>query len=109
MTKYKSKRTVVDNIPFQSKKEANRYVELKLMQKAGLISDLKLQPEFVLQPGFEKNGKKYRPIKYIADFMYFDEDGNEVVEDTKGMRTKVYKIKKKMFEYKFKNLTLKEN
>jgi hypothetical protein len=109
MTKYSSRKTVVDNINFSSKREANRYVELKLLQKAGLISNLSLQPEFMLQPGFEKNGKRYRPIRYIADFRYFDERGNDIVEDTKGVRTKVYRLKKKLFEYRYRNLTIRES
>jgi hypothetical protein len=109
MTKYQSRKTTVDNITFDSKKEANRYMKLKLLQKAGQISNLKLQPEFELQPGFRKNGKSYRPIHYIADFKYIDAAGNTIIEDTKGYKTKTYSIKKKLFEYKFKNLTILES
>lgn len=103
VSKYHNKKVIYDGITFDSIKEKNRYIELKLLEKAGLIKDLKLQYEFELQPAFILNKKKIRKISYIADFYYFDNKENDyVVEDTKGMRTEVYKIKKKMFEYKYK-------
>ena len=72
------------------------------MLNAGLIKDLELQKRFVLQDGYEMQGKKIRPITYVADFVYFDIEKNKtVVEDVKGMRTDVYKMKKKMFEYRY--------
>lgn len=107
--KYRNNKVIVDDIEFDSKKEANRYKELKLLEKYGKINDLKLQPKFLLQESFKKNGKTYRAIHYIADFSYYDiENKNYVVEDTKGMKTEVYKLKKKMFEYKYYSLELKE-
>lgn len=107
--KYRNKKTIVDGIKFDSKAEAQRYVELRLMQRTGLIKDLILQPEYELQPKFEKNGVKYRRIVYIADFSYIRvKDGRTVVEDTKGFKTSVYSLKKKMFEYKYPDLTIKE-
>ena len=107
--KYHSKKTIIDGITFDSKKEANRYCELKLLEKAGKIKDLQLQYQFVLQPPFRKNGKSIRAIIYVADFVYFDlERMKNVVEDVKGYKTDVYLIKKKMFEYKFPDLTLIE-
>lgn len=103
MNKYKNKKVIYDGITFDSIKEKNRYIELKLLERAGLIKDLKLQYEFELQPAFILYNKKIRKISYIADFYYFDNKLNDyVVEDTKGMRTDVYKIKKKMFEFKYK-------
>lgn len=104
VSKYHNKITEVDNIKFSSKREATRYFELKLMLKADLISDLELQPEFELQPKYIKNKKIIRAIKYIADFKYKDEHGNIVIEDVKSsatFKTDVYKLKKKMFEYKY--------
>ena len=107
--KYHSKKTAIDGITFDSKKEANRYCELKLLEKAGKIKDLKLQHKFELQPLFKKSGKTYRPIYYIADFTYFDlERMRNVVEDVKGFKTKEYMLKKKMFEYKYPDLTIIE-
>ena len=107
--KYHSKKTTVDGITFDSKKEAKRYCELKLLEKAGKITDLSLQYQFVLQPPFTKNGKMIRAITYIADFVYFDtERCKNVVEDVKGYKTDVYQLKKKMFEYKYPDLTIVE-
>ena len=99
-SKYNAKKTTIDGITFDSKKESERYAELKLLERAGEINNLRLQPRFVLQPAFEKNGKRYRKIEYVADFAY-EEGGKTVVEDVKGMKTDVYKIKKKMFEYAY--------
>lgn len=101
-TKYGNRKTVIDGITFDSVKEASRYAELKLLQKAGEISDLELQSPFVLQPGFDHKGKKIQPIKYIADFTYLSGDGEQVVEDVKSPATrkdKVYQLKKKMMLY----------
>lgn len=97
-TKYNAKVTWVDGIRFPSKLEANRYVELKLLLQAGQISNLILQPSFILQEDFrDRYGKKQRAIKYVADFQYM-EGNEEVVEDTKGYKDNaVWKIKKKMF------------
>lgn len=109
MSKYYNKKTVVDEIVFDSAREAERYRELRLMQNAGLISDLELQPKFLLQPPFRKNGKSYRAIYYVADFRYFDrEKGCEIVEDVKGYKTEKYQLKKKMFEYRYSELSLVE-
>lgn len=106
MNKYRNRKTVVDNIKFESVLEANRYRELKLLQRAKEISNLRLQVPFVLQEGFKKNGKTYQAIKYIADFVY-EENGQTVVEDTKGMKTETFKIKQKLFEYKYPELSIK--
>ncbi len=98
-SKYKNKKVVVDGITFDSKKEATRYHQLKLFERAGLISDLKLQKEFELIPSQRINGKVVeRACKYKADFVYV-EDGEMVVEDTKGVRTADYVIKRKLMLY----------
>ena len=103
MSKYHNKKVIYNGITFDSIKEKKRYIELKLLERAGLIKKLKLQYEFELQPAFTLNNKKIRKISYIADFYYFDNELNDyIVEDTKGMRTDVYKIKKKMFEHRYK-------
>lgn len=106
MSKYNNKKTQVDMYVFDSILEAKRYKQLALLEKTGKISDLKLQPRFLLQEGFKKNGKTYRKIEYIADFMYI-ENGQIVVEDVKGKETEVFKLKRKMFEHEYHNLTLK--
>lgn len=100
--KYNNKRVEVDGIKFQSGKEAKRYSELKLLEKFGFISELKLQVKFILQKGFEREGKKIRPIIYLADFVYMNNEENKLtVEDSKGFRNPVYTLKKKMFLYSF--------
>lgn len=99
--KYGAKKTAVGDKVYDSKKEARRATVLKRWQDIGLITGLKEQVRFVLQEGYTNNkGKKIRPIEYVADFMYV-QDGRQIVEDCKGMRTDVYKLKKKMFEYKY--------
>lgn len=96
--KYGNRKTVVNGIKFDSKAEAERYKELKLLEKAGLIKSLILQPEFLLQDKFKYNGRTERAVKYIADFKYFDvARGVYVVEDVKGVETEAFKIKRKLF------------
>ena len=107
--KYHNKKVIIDGIKFDSKLEANRYKELKLLEKKGYILDLKLQPSYDLIPSFKKNGKIYRKITYKADFSYVTTKDNQVVvEDTKGFKTPVYMLKKKLFEYMYPNLTIVE-
>lgn len=104
--KYGNKKTKIDIYVFDSILEAKRYEQLALLQRAGEISNLKLQVPFLLQDSFRKNGKTYRKIEYIADFVY-EENGQVIVEDTKGIKTEVFKIKEKLFEYKYPDLSLR--
>ena len=106
MLKYNNKKVTIDGYTFDSTLEANRYCQLKLLQKARQISNLQLQVPFTLQESFKKNGKTYKAITYIADFVY-TEKGKTIVEDTKGMKTDTFKIKHKLFEYKYPDLELK--
>lgn len=99
MNKYRSKKTVVDGITFDSKKEANRYLELKMLEESGAIQDLQRQVKYVLIPSQRINGKVVeRECSYKADFVY-KENGKTIVEDTKGFRTTDYRIKRKMMLY----------
>ena len=103
MSKYYSKKVIVDNIKFDSKKEANYYLKLKLLKKAGAIKDLELQKEFILQESFKLNKKTRRKISYKADFSYVSTSDDKLhIVDIKGFKTEVYKLKKKLFEYKYK-------
>lgn len=104
--KYKNKKTQVDMYVFDSAKEAQRYRELKLLEKAGEISNLELQPRFLLQDSFKKNGRTYRKVEYVADFQYI-ENGKTIVEDVKGIQTDVFKLKHKIFEKMYPNLELR--
>lgn len=107
--KYHNKKVTYKGIKFESKKEMQRYKDLELLESTDYICNLELQKKFLLQEGYTNaKGKKIRPIYYIADFYYYDYvDKKWVVEDTKGVRTEVYKLKKKLFEYKY-NLTIDE-
>lgn len=104
--KYHNKKVMVDDIKFDSKKEARRYNELKLLEKAGIIKNLQRQVKYELQPSFKYNNKTIRAINYIADFVY-EKNGKLIVEDVKGIRTDVYKLKKKLFLYIF-NIEIQE-
>lgn len=107
--KYRAKKCTVDGITFDSKKEAERYKELKLFEKIGDISDLELQPAFELQPKFRAaSGKMYQRIVYKADFSYIDNaTGCRIYEDVKGMPTKIFKLKYKMLLYKYPDIDLR--
>lgn len=107
LVKYKSKKVVIDGHEFPSKMEGNRYIKLREMQRENKISDLELQPPFLLQEGFTRDGKKYRPITYVADFRYKIGD-KVVVEDVKGFKTPEYKLKKKLLLYKYGGFEFKE-
>lgn len=97
MSKYGAKRTEVDGIVFASMAEARRYGELKLLERAGKIKDLELQPVYALIVNGVRVGN------YIGDFRYVEGE-TVVLEDVKGVKTPVYQLKKKLVEaiYKFK-------
>ena len=95
MNKYKNKKTIVDGIVFDSKHEAECWCQLKLLERCGLISDLKRQVPFELIAPRRINGKAVRGVYYVADFVYKNADGETVVEDAKGYRTDVYRLKKR--------------
>lgn len=101
--KYGARKTTVDGITFDSQAEANYYCQLKLLQRAGEINDIELQPKFELIPGYKHpaTGNKIRATYYIADFKVTYADGRTEIIDVKGLRTEVYKLKKRMFEYKY--------
>lgn len=106
MSKYKNKKTQIDMYVFDSIAESKRYKELVLLQRAEKITELQLQPKFLLQESFKKNGKTHRKIVYIADFQY-KENGKIIVEDVKGKETEAFKIKRKLFEKKYMGLELR--
>ena len=95
-SKYHSRKTEVDGITFDSKKEAERYCDLRMMQKAGMIRDLVRQKYFEIIPKTDK----YRACYYVADFVYTTYDGKEVIEDVKGYKSgqayQLFTIKKKL-------------
>lgn len=100
--KYKNKKVEYKGIKFDSKKEMAYYIKLELLEQKGIIKDLELQKSYELQPSFKLNGKTYKKITYKADFSYVSVQDNKIhIVDTKGFRTEVYKLKKKMFAYKY--------
>ena len=105
--KYRNEKITIDGHSFASKAESRRYQQLSLLEKAGAIKCLRLQPEYELIPKFKKGNKTFRKTVYIADFEYI-ENGKKIVEDVKGFATDVYKLKKKLFEYRYPELTIKE-
>jgi len=124
-SKYKAVKTTIDGITFDSKREAKRYTELKVLEKAGHITHLELQPEYQITI----NGAKI--CKYKADFRYFtvraennersynskgewqtptmtgDKEG-QIVEDVKGFKTPIYRLKKKLVEASYPGTLIKE-
>ena len=108
--KYHNKKTFIDGIKFDSKLEAERYAQLKMMERAGVIRDLELQPEYELIPSFKKDGKTWRKTVYKADFMYIlAEDDKTIIEDVKGsisVITDVFRLKQKLFEYRYPDYTI---
>jgi hypothetical protein len=132
MSKYGNLKQVVDGITFDSKREVDYYLNLKLLKKAGEVTDIEFHPKYVLQPGYRKccghiwldkpdygmkgatvcgNCKKKMPktsaITYSADFGVTYKDGHTEIIDVKGMETEAFKIKRKMFEFKYPELALK--
>lgn len=115
--KYNNTKVTVDGESFDSKKEARRYCELKLLERAGEIINLERQVKYILIPAqyesYDRYGKKGQPLKqgqrllekecsYVADFKYQDaHTGELIVEDTKGVRTKDYIIKRKLMLKEF--------
>jgi len=100
--KYKNKKVIYDGIKFDSNREMAYYIKLKMLEQKGIIKNLELQKSFELQPSFKLNGKTYQKITYKADFSYVSVQDNKThIVDTKGFRTQVYKLKRKMFAYKY--------
>lgn len=126
MGKIKHIKTEIDGIVFDSKMESEYYIYLKDLKAKGIVTDFKLQPEFLLQdkfiviegqviegshPDFLKLKRKYKvpttqAIKYKSDFEVYYSDGHIEIVDTKGIETADFKIKKKMFQYKYPYLDL---
>ena len=111
VSKYGNRKTILDGITFDSAKEAQRWQELKLLERAGKITGLQRQAGFVLIPKQERDGKVVeRAVVYKADFTYRDEEtGQDVVEDVKSKATKTrdYIIKRKLLLWEY-GLMIKE-
>jgi hypothetical protein len=96
MAKYHNRKVTRDGETFDSVKEYRRFCELRLLEKAGAVTDLQRQVKFELIPAQRIDGKVVeRACSYVADFVYI-ENGQQVVEDAKGMRTQEYRLKRKL-------------
>ncbi len=103
--KYGAQASVYDNIKFDSKLEMKCYIALKQMKRANLIKDFKLQVPYELQEKYVNvNGKKIRAINYVSDFVIENNNGYIFIVDCKGMVLQYFKLKKKLFEYKYKEI-----
>ena len=105
--KYNNKKTIVDGIKFDSEMESHYYIYLKQLKEMGEVVDFVLQPTYLLQEGFNLNGKRIRPITYKADFKVIYKDGHEEVIDVKGKLTEEFKIKRKMLLYRYRDINFK--
>jgi len=115
--KYGNRKIEVDGVRFDSRKEANRYQELLLLEAGGAIEDLTPHPRYELQPAFrDARGWKHPAITYVADFSYLEINdpsavvGTLVVEDVKGgkgTQTEVFRIKAKLFRFRYPNIELR--
>lgn len=101
--KYNAKKAEVDGIMFDSQKEARKYAELKLLQRAGGVTEIELQPKFNLLQGFKYRGKKIQGVTYTADFLVSYRDGRKQIIETKGYKTRDYILRKKMLLLKIKD------
>ncbi len=105
--KYHNHRIETQDGKFDSEKEFRRWQELKLLERAGKISNLRRQVTYTLVPSQKTEDGTLRAVKYIADFVY-TKNGSEFVEDAKGVKTPEYVIKKKLMKYLL-NITVKES
>lgn len=99
MSKFGNKKTVVDDLTFDSKKEAARWQSLRLLERAGEICKLERQVKYEIIPSVSLDGRKRPATHYIADFRYEDKYGVEYVEDSKGFKTPDYQLKRKLMKH----------
>lgn len=101
VNKYGNRKVEIDGHQFHSVAESKYYMKLKWMQQANQIKSFKLQPRYLLQESFKKNGKNNRKIEYVADFEVLHLDGTTEVIDVKGVKTEEFNIKRKLFDFRY--------
>ena len=107
MTKWYARKTSIDGYTLDSQAEAARYQELKLLQRAGDITNLTVHPPYVLFPAATaSDGSRISKVTYIADFEYIDHTGETIVEDVKGVETAVFRLKRNLFLRLYPHLRL---
>jgi hypothetical protein len=102
-SKYRNKKITIDGITFDSQAESKYYLQLKWLKQAKQIKDFKLQPRFMLQETFKKNGQTIQKIEYVADFAITNLDGSVEIVDVKGVETPEFKLKRKLFEKRYEH------
>lgn len=105
-TKLGNKKVEIDGILFDSKLESDYYLELKRLQELKQIHHFEIQPEYLLMEAFTKNNKKYRKMTYTADFKVYTNETDFYLVDTKGFETEAFKLKEKLFNYKYRDIVL---
>ena len=105
-SKYGAKKVFYEGIRFDSKAEKDYYLHLLKLKEKGYIKEIILQPKYLIQEKFKKGKKNYREINYIADFEVTFDNGIKIVVDVKGLATETAKLKRKLFDYKYRNLKL---
>ena len=106
-TRKRAKYASIKTNGFDSKKESKRIAELRLLEKAGKIYNFAIQPRFLLQESFKVGNVTFRKIEYVADASYMESD-KYIVEDVKGFKTEVYKIKKKLLLKRYPDIIFRE-
>lgn len=101
MNKYNNQKCILNGLTFDSRLEMRYYEHLLGLQEKGVVEEIQTQKKYLLQPGYEKSGRKVRPIYFVSDFEVHYADGHVEVIDVKGMELPVYKLKKKIFDYKY--------
>lgn len=104
--KFGNIRTKVDGILFDSRMESKFYEFAKQLKLTGEIKDFEMQKHYEIFSAFKKGSEKFRKIEYVADFVIYHHDGRIEVIDVKGVETDVFKIKRKLFEYRYPDLKL---
>lgn len=105
-SKYKAEKIIIDGYTFDSKDEGRYYECLKQLKEQGGILNFEIHPEFIIMPSFSKYGKRFREVKYIADFAIYHNCGDVEIVDVKGMATETANLKRKMFDKAYPELTL---
>lgn len=107
--KYGAKKVEIDGHVFPSKREAEYYLTYRDMLERGEIINLELQPKFTLIPAYTNHaGKKVRPCRYTADFLLTYPDGRQKVVEVKGFRTRDYMLRRKLFEWRYREYEFEE-
>lgn len=100
-SKYRNVKVKEDGYTFDSKKEHEFYLNLRMLKRTKVVNSFKVHPRYLLLEGFEKDGEKFRPVYYEADFEVQYANGMEEIIDTKGVQTEVFRLKRKMFEKRY--------